>query len=115
MLLGLDPLFLTTAYILSLCLLWVFAMDIQTASRAIWNACGQLKERMKHSALPRPQSDPSISFSESREDASRPSTPEGRDSWSLVDSDSPRRIDTLARDVGHFSESEFLQQYGGVL
>lgn len=113
MTLGLDPLFFGTLYFFLLCPLWVFAMDIQTASRALWHACGNLKDKMRHSNLPRPQSDPSLAYSDLRDDESRPSTPERRDSWSLVDNQSPNRVGSLGRDTGRFTEEEFLKRFGG--
>ena len=98
---------------------WYFSMDIQNASRVLWNACGNLKGKVKHAKpFKRRASDSDFQLIDDVEDNSVPSTPDGRDSWSLATSYRPSRgsANDLSEgiDCGHFTEDEFLARFGGM-
>ena len=115
-----DPLVVAGVLACFLSVSWVFAMDIQNASRALWNASGHILDRVKHNVAPVRKS--SDYFKENRggyaEASSRPDEedeglpPDGGGSWSLLHRYNLPKAPSLGVDEGHFSEEEFLRRFG---
>lgn len=107
-------------YVFFFCLVWAFRMDIQNASKAIWNACGNLKGRASHPKLvKRHASDSEVQLLRTEDESpSAVPIPDGKDSWSLVDSHRPdfgSASDLIGgNDCGRFTEDEFLARFGGI-
>lgn len=99
---------------------WYFSMDIQNASKALWNACGNLKGKVaQNKAFKRRASDSDFQLLHGAESASIPGTPDGRDDWNVLNNYRPDRgsADDLkdVLDCGHFTEDEFLARFGGMI
>ena len=76
-------------YIAVLFVPWYFSMDIQNASRVLWNACGNLRGKVSHAKIKRRASDSDFELVHDGEDNSIPCTPDGKDNWSLTSSFRP--------------------------
>jgi len=83
-------------------------MDIQGASRVLWSACGQIKDKVKHT-IPRRASELEFEFLK-REAEYEISPSDARNAWGSEPGSSP--LDQGTNDNGHFSYEEFLARFG---
>jgi len=78
------------------------------ASRVLWSACGQIKDKVKHT-IPRRASELEFEFLK-REAEYEISPSDARNAWGSEPGSSP--LDQGTNDNGHFSYEEFLARFG---
>jgi hypothetical protein len=87
-----------------------FVMDIHSATRVLWNACGQIKDKVKHT-VPGRTFDMEFEFLENKGGGNSSSPSDARTGWGSEPGSSPSR-DHYSSDNGHFSYDEFLARFG---